>query len=244
MPESKLKVILLKHTQDPEETVSHAAKLCYSASSIDELKDSIEHNDQKTFINRLVSIGHTSPFEHISFTFGAEGISRACSHQLVRHRLASFSQQSQRYVSATSTKSDETFNFIIPPVVKKAGKEEWFKEKMETIQSWYNELAESLDSNGKKAFEDARFILPNAVETKIVITMNARELIHFFLIRCCNRAQWEIRDLATEMLKLVKEKAPNIFANCGPGCVTDNKCPEGNMTCGNMSKVRKKFKAI
>lgn len=243
MPETKLKVILLKSTQFPEETVSHAAKLCYSSSAIVELKDNIDHSDQEAFINKLISIGHTSPFEHISFTFGAEGISRACSHQLVRHRLASYSQQSQRYVSADSKKKNETFNFIIPPGVKQAGKEEWYTKKMEEIQSWYDELTEVLKNGHGNVYEDARFILPNAVETKIVLTMNARSLLNFFTLRCCNRAQWEIRGLAIEMLKLVKKEAPTIFRKAGPGCV-NGKCTEGQMSCGKMEEVRKLFKEI
>jgi len=243
MPESKLNVILLKHTQNPEETISHAAKLCYSSAGIEELKEKIDQNDQNDFINTLLSIGHTSPFEHISFTFGVEGISRACSHQLVRHRLASFSQQSQRYVGEDSKAKGETFSFVVPPSIKRAGKETWYMERMEEIQKWYDQLAETLNNNGENAFEDARFILPNAVETKIVITMNARELLHFFKLRCCNRAQWEIRELATEMLKLVKKTASTVFKNGGPGCV-NGKCTEGKMTCGKMEEVKEKFSKI
>ena len=158
-------------------------------------------------------MGHMSPLEHVSFNFGIEGISRVCSHQLVRHRLASYSQQSQRYVGEHSEdlRGEKTFDFIIPPAIVKAGKKEWFEGKMRNIQQWYDELIEALGNSGEKSNEDARFILPNAAETKIIVTMNARELLHFFSVRCCNRAQWEIRDLATEMLKIGKGHSTRNF---------------------------------
>ncbi|MGR3178698.1 MAG: FAD-dependent thymidylate synthase [Candidatus Anammoxibacter sp.] len=245
MPETELNVVLLKYTQNPEETVSHAAKLCYSSATIDELKTKVEKSNQEKFIRKLITIGHTSPFEHVSFTFGAEGISRACSHQLVRHRLASYSQQSQRYVGAhskeDSKEANQCFNYIVPPGIKQAGKEEWFSGRMMELQHWYDELVTVLKSKCDNVYEDARFILPNAIETKIVITMNARELLHFFNVRCCNRAQWEIRGLATEMLRLIKPLAPNIFVNAGPSCV-NGKCHEGDMACGKMKEVVEKFK--
>lgn len=243
MPATKLNVVLLKYTPDPEETVSHAAKLCYSSATIDKLKTKVEQNDQRKFIQKLISIGHVSPFEHISFTFGIEGISRACSHQLVRHRLASYSQQSQRYVGAQSKKDKKDFNFIIPPSIKEAGRGEWFSDRMNDLQQWYDEMVEFLGDSGEQVYEDARFVLPNAIETKIIITMNARELLHFFNVRCCNRAQWEIREMATEMLRIIKRLAPNIFFNAGPDCVSD-KCHEGDMACGKMVTVQKKFKEL
>ena len=243
MPETKLNVALLKYTQNPEETVTHAAKLCYSSATIDQLKTKVAKGNQEKFIRKLIAIGHTSPFEHVSFTFGVEGISRACSHQLVRHRLASYSQQSQRYVDAHGKNDNNCFNYIIPPGIKQAGKEEWFGARMMELQQWYDELINILKSNGDNVYEDARFILPNAIETKIIITMNARELLHFFSVRCCNRAQWEIRELAIEMLKLTKPLAPNIFVNAGPCCVT-GECHEGDMACGKMKEVREKFKVL
>ncbi len=242
MPESKLKVILLRHTPNPEEIVAQAAKLCYSPASVDELKKQIESKNQASFIEKLTDMRHLSPIEHVTFTFGIEGISRACSHQIVRHRLASYSQQSQRYVGQQSKKGGG-FNFIIPSRVEEIGKRQWFIEKMTTIQKWYDELVEALENHGEGTFEDARFLLPNAAETKIIITMNARELLHFFRVRCCNRAQWEIRNMATEMLRQVKQISPHIFSDAGPGCVND-KCPEGKMTCGKMDEVRKKFKNL
>lgn len=242
MAESKLNVILLRYTPNPEEMVAHAAKLCYSPTTIDELKKQVEGKEQTGFIEKLTDMRHYSPIEHVIFTFGIEGISRACSHQIVRHRLASYSQQSQRYVGQHSKKT-KGFDFIIPPSIEKIGKKQWFIEKMETIQKWYDELVTMLGDKGESTFEDARFLLPNAAETKIIITMNARELLHFFRVRCCNRAQWEIRAMATEMLRLAKQVTPNIFKNAGPGCVND-KCPEGKMSCGKMDEVRKKFKNL
>lgn len=242
MAESELKVILLRYTPAAEELVSQAARLCYSPVSIEDLKGQVECKDQTRFIEKLIDMHHLSPVEHISFTFGVEGISRACSHQIVRHRIASYSQQSQRYVGQHS-KNGGTFDFIIPPGIEKIGKKQWFIEKMATIQAWYDELVESLGNTGEKTFEDARFLLPNATETKIIITMNARELLHFFRVRCCNRAQWEIRALAVEMLRLARQASPLIFKDAGPGCVSDN-CPEGKMTCGKMAEVREAFKNI
>jgi thymidylate synthase (FAD) len=247
MGQSELKVILLNHTKDPEGLIAHAAKLCYSPSSVEQLKDKIEKSDNRKFIEKLLKLGHLSPLEHVSFNFGVEGISRACSHQLVRHRIASYSQQSQRYVGEHSEKNkdsvEQIFDFVIPPSIEAAGKSEWFVEKMREIQKWYDELVEALGDSGEKANEDARFILPNAAETKIIITMNARELLHFFSVRCCNRAQWEIRDLATEMLRLARDILPGIFSESGPNCVA-GPCTEGEMTCGKIDEVREKFKGL
>lgn len=239
MPQSRVKVILLRYTPNPEETVSMAAKLCYSPSDIESLKGKIEKRDQKSFVERLVKMGHMSPIEHSSFTFAIEGISRACSHQLVRHRLASYSQQSQRYVS------EETgFDYIIPPAIQEDEEmRKAFISFMEEAQRTYNEMVKKLNKRGiqgESANQDARFILPNAAETKIMVTMNARELLHFFRQRCCNRAQWEIRGLAEEMLKEVKEIAPTIFHKAGPGCLY-SPCPEGEYSCGKIKEVRKRY---
>ena len=225
MPEAKLKVILLRYTPDPEETVAMAAKLCYSPSDIESLKEKIETKDQKAFVEKLVKMGHMSPIEHPTFTFAIEGISRACSHQLVRHRLASYSQQSQRYVSERGQGSgvrgqDVTFDYIVPPSIaqdKEAKK--IFENFMVDAQKAYDILIEKLNNkgvSGESANQDARFVLPNAAETKIMVTMNARELLHFFRQRCCERAQWEIRQMSEEMLKLVKKVAPMIFHKAGP----------------------------
>lgn len=232
----RLKVILLRHTPDPEATVALAAKLCYSSSDLETLEEKTGSSEQSKFIEKLIKMGHLSPIEHINFTFGIEGISRACSHQLVRHRLASYSQQSQRYVGEQSSKSvDGLFDFVIPLSIQNGGKGEWFIDKMRQIQAWYDELAYSGIPN-----EDARFILPNAAETKIVLTMNGRELLHFFRVRCCERAQWEIREMAIEMLWLVKDVAPEIFRKAGPVCLY-GPCDQGEMYCGIIDEVRKKF---
>src|SRR4030067_3844068 len=218
MGEAKLKVVLLKHTPEPEAVVAMAAKLCYSSANIDELKKNIEAKDQEAFVEKLVKMGHIRPVEHASFSFAIEGISRACSHQLVRHRLASYSQQSQRYVS-----EEAGFDYVIPETIKKDRElKKYFESFMAEAQKAYNHIAQKLNEKGVKgeaANQDARFVLPNAAETKIIVTMNARELLHFFKQRCCNRAQWEIRQMSEEMLKLVKKVAPTIFHKAGPGCL-------------------------
>ena len=240
---AQLKVVLLTHTPEPEKLVAQAAKLCYSPSTVEELREKIEKRDQHKFVAKLISMGHMSPIEHIAFSFGVEGISRACTHQLVRHRLASYSQQSQRYVGKHSKKGGGSFDFIVPPSVIEAGKKEWFEEKMAELQAWYDELLEALGDRGESTYEDARFLLPNAAETKIIITMNARELLHFFKVRCCNRAQWEIREMAIEMLRIVRGIAPSIFGNAGPSCVR-GPCGEGPLTCGKIDEVREEFGSL
>lgn len=242
MSEAKLKVKLIRYTPDPEETVSMAAKLCYSPSGIDDLKKKITAGDQKAYIRKLMEMGHMSPIEHASFTFAIEGISRACSHQLVRHRVASYSQQSQRYVS-----EEKGFEYIIPSSINKDRKlKRLFTDFMKQSQKAYNSLIKGLKENGLKgeeANQDARFVLPNACETKIIVTMNARELIHFFNQRCCGRAQWEIRTMAEQMLFAVKKVAPMIFATSGPLCLI-GPCSEGEYTCGSIKEMRKKYKII
>jgi thymidylate synthase (FAD) len=240
MPETKLNVILLRHTPHPEETIAMAAKLCYSPSDIASLKGKIEAKDQKVFVEKLMKMGHMSPIEHASFTFAIEGISRACSHQLVRHRLASYSQQSQRYVSEESG-----FDYVIPPIIREDEElKRYFEDFMDRAQEAYNYIITKLNKKGEKgegANQDARFVLPNAAETKIMVTMNARELLHFFKQRCCNRAQWEIREMAERMLTLVKKAAPVVFAKSGPGCL-HAPCPEGEYTCGKIKEVRRRYR--
>lgn len=242
MKEASLKIVLLEYTPDPENIVALSARLCYSPVGVEELKDKLTEKEKEKMINLLRESGHLSPFEHVSFTFAIEGISRACSHQLVRHRLASYSQQSQRYVS-----EEKGFDYIVPPLFKDDPElYKLFLEAMEKSHNYYCMLINKLEEKGIKgeiARQDARFVLPNASETKIVVTMNARELLHFFRVRCCNRAQWEIRELATEMLKISKRIAPLLFKDAGPACLT-GKCPEGKFTCGNLLQVRKKFKTL
>jgi thymidylate synthase (FAD) len=226
-----MKVALLQYTPDPERTVALAARLCYSPADIDELKEKFSTADIRNFLEKIMSLGHQSVLEHASFTFGIEGISRVTSHQLVRHRIASFSQQSQRYVS-----HKERFAAVIPPTIA---------ERPETLTRFEAQLAAlhqayaDMVAAGIPA-EDARYILPNATETKIMVTMNARALLNFLELRCCERAQWEIRAMAVEMLRLAKGVAPIIFEKAGPGCLA-GPCPEGTMTCGKIVEVRERF---
>lgn len=228
-----MQVTLLANTPDPEKTVALAARLCYSDSSIAGLGDRVEHISIEKFLGKILKMGHLSVLEHASFTFGIEGISRATSHQLVRHRLASYSQQSQRYVKVTVPE------YVIPDTIARdAAKKKLFVAQMNAIYRLYSKLVDE----GVPA-EDARYLLPNAACTKIIVTMNARELLHFFRLRCCERAQWEIRRMATEMLRLARGKAPFIFADSGPACVK-GACSEGAMTCGRPGEIREKFRRL
>ncbi len=222
-----MKVSLVRYTDEPELTVALAARLCYSPVGVEELKEKLTEAQVANFIRKLLDLGHFSTFEHVSFTFATEGISRVLTHQLVRHRIASYSQQSQRYVA------EHNFESIIPPSIKRDEKaKEKYTQLLESIQSVYNQL---IDMGIDK--EDARYVLPNATETKIVITMNARSLFNFFSLRCCNRAQWEIRTLANKMLQEVRKVAPIIFAKSGATCQTMRICNEGNMSCGMLEKL-------
>lgn len=235
MPEAKVcKVIMIRHTPLPEETVALGARLCYSKANIDDLSERINASDQSAFIEKLMSMGHESVLEHVTFTFGIEGVSRVLLAQLTRHRIASFSVQSQRYVSY-----EKGFGYIIPPRIEALGQEaiDEYKRQMETIQTWYTEWQSKLGGSGEGSNEDARFVLPNACETRILMTMNVRELRHFFSLRMCSRAQWEIRAMATEMHRLCLEAAPSLFADAGPACL-NGKCPEGAKSCGKMNQIR------
>jgi thymidylate synthase (FAD) len=209
-----MKVELLSHTPQPEKLCAMAAKLCYSAGM--PRKKDLTPDKAGPFLERIMESGHLSVLEHACFTFGIEGISRACSHQLVRHRLASFSQQSQRYVE------ESTPNYIVPGSVVEAGDAiNLYNRHME--QSWV--VYKALLAEGIPA-EDARFVLPNAAETKLVMTMNVRELRHFFMLRLCSKSQWEIRALAGEMFSIVSRVSPILFLNCGPACVSSGRCLE------------------
>lgn len=214
-----MNVQLLAHTPAPEQLVAASAKLCYSAASIADLA-AIEADKAAEFIEKLPE-AHQSPFEHVSFTFGIEGVSRSMLAQITRHRIASFSVQSQRYVDMS-----DGVGYVIPESIEQNPEaRDVFDAFMRGIDTLYTYLR----SCGIPA-EDARFILPNACHTQMIVTMNARELMHFFSMRCCKRAQWEIRAVADEMLRLCKEVAPEIFAKAGPGCVRGH-CPEGKMGC-------------
>ena len=251
-----MNVTLLAHTPDPELTVASAARLCYSGATIDDVREKLTPEKTAHFVDMLSEIGHESPIEHATFTFGIEGVSRALLAQITRHRIASFSVQSQRYVK------EAQFEYVLPPEIEKDEQAKaLFIEAMEKDQEYYDRLTDMLKTRHKaefleqgmdekaadraaekKAIEDARFVLPNACDTKMIVTMNARSLHNFFRHRCCNRAQWEIRELATKMLYLCREAAPNLFKNAGPACLT-GPCPEGKMTCGEIIKMREKFKA-
>jgi thymidylate synthase (FAD) len=230
-------VVLLQCTPEPERLVALAARLCYSPSAIADLQEDVSRKDVRKLIRRVLSMGHASVLEHAAFTYGAEGISRAASHQLVRHRIASYSQQSQRYVAAT-------FGYVTPKTIrdcegrKGAPLADKFVKHMKESARLYAEML----SAGVPP-EDARFVLPNATETKILITMNARELHHFFALRLCRRAQWEIREMAMRMLTLATGAAPLLFETAGPGCVR-SRCPEGKMTCGDPAGVRREIATL
>ena len=212
-------VILIAHTPEAEKVVAMAAKICYAKNiSIKKLQKKINDDDVSTFITKLLESGHESPFEHISFTFGIEGISRACSHQLVRHRMASFSQRSQRYCF------EDGFNYIEPEDMNEE-EDKFFRDFMRHSKEVYSKL---IDKGVKP--EDARMVLPNACETKIIVTMNARELLHFFKLRCCKRAQKEIREVAFMMKNICRKVAPNIFQYAGPNCLKGY-CTEGENSC-------------
>ena len=199
-----------------------ACRLCYSASDIDAIREAIDDQAAARMIGKVLKLGHLSVLEHASFTFAIEGISRACSHQLVRHRIASFSQQSQRYVKMSECE------FMLPPSLQSRPEAvERFNGLMDDLQAEYDALLED-----GIAAEDARYVLPNAAETKVIMTANARSLLNFFELRLCTRAQWEIRELAGLMLDKVRVVAPNIFKIVGPTCETSGYCQEGEMSCG------------
>lgn len=226
------KVNLIRYTTDPEATVALAAKLCYSDKEMCDLTDNIMAKDNSAFIGRLMDMGHLSPTEHASFTFSIEGVSRSFLAQVTRHRIASFSVRSQRYVS------EDSFNYVVPPAIEELGAAAVarYVGQMDTIMGWYRDWQSAL-GRGEKSNEDARFILPNACETKMIMTMNARELMHFFELRCCNRAQWEIRSVAWKMMKEALKVAPNLFRDCGPACLR-GPCPEGQKSCGKAAEVK------
>lgn len=255
-----MKVTLIAHTPDPEKVVAAAAKLCYSKSSITDLMDGLNDENVASFLDKLSGLGHASPLEHASFTFGIEGVSRSFLAQMTRHRIASFSVQSQRYVDMSAA------DMVVPPAIAQDGEaSEAFSQAIKSAKYAYDHLHHVLEDihtyelmlddsrltekqarnmASKMANEDARFVLPEACQTRMLVTMNARELNNFFKLRCCTRAQWEIRQVAEEMLKLVYPIAPHLFKDAGPGCVAGKGCTEGSMTCGLMPQVQDKYKNI
>ena len=239
MAEQHLNVTLIAHTPEPEKVIAMASRTCYSALDLEGLDKKTDTTDNAAYIRRVLASGHTSIAEHASFTFGLEGVSRTLLAQITRHRVASFSVQSQRYVSVAGA---EVFDYVLPPRIRALGPEaeEKFAWQMKTMQRWYDEWSEAL---GQDSAEDARFVLPGAAATRIVMTMNARELLHFFSLRMCNRAQWEVREAAWRMYELVYPLAPSVFELAGPGCAHGG-CPEGKRSCGRAAEVREKIQGL
>lgn len=247
-------VSLISSSYDPQQIVAAAARLCYSDIGVGELLDGMDEEKTKKLIGLLMDLGHESPIEHASFTFAIEDVSRSFLAQITRHRIASFSVQSQRYVNMSNPK------FIIPPaIMDDECAKAVYLQSMEDAAKAYRNIADTLKSKYKKklleegksdkkaqveaekmAIEDARFVLPNAACTKMIVTMNARSLLNFFRLRCCTRAQWEIREVANLMLREVKKTAPLIFQNAGPACIT-GPCPEGDMSCKQAVEMRRLY---
>ena len=235
----KGKAELIRYTQNPEATVAAAARLCYSSDMAEKVVSDADAKDNAKYIAMLRGLNHLSPFEHASFTFAISGVSRAFLAQITRHRIASFSVRSQRYVS------EAEFNYVVPPAIEALGEKavKKYESQMKTCMEWYKEWQDALGGAMESSNEDARFVLPNACETQMILTMNARELMHFFSLRCCNRAQWEIRDVAWQMLHAVTEVAPNIFGDSGPTCIKGG-CSEGKKSCGKAAEVRARHQKL
>ena len=240
MAKAKLKVILLRATPDPDEIVALGARLCYAQADVESLRERVEAKDQAAFVERVMERGHLSVTEHASFTFAVEGVSRALLAQLTRHRIASFSVQSQRYVSMA-----DGFDYVVPPSISALGEAEEaeFARQMDTLHAWYCQWQEKLGGANEAANQDARFVLPGAAATRLLVTMNARELMHFFELRCCNRAQWEIREMAWQMLAECRKAAPALFRDAGPACLR-GACPEGKACCGRADEVKQRSKTL
>ena len=223
-----MKVTLLKHTTDAEKLAGIAAFTSCSPEGSTELMETKSKEQCDKFLKRVLNYGHHSVIEHASFTFSVENISRACTHQIVRHRIASYTQQSQRYVKF------KKLGFVIPPAIK--NNEEALKIYFETTKQ-ASEAYDKLIEAGIKP-EDARYVYPNASHTNIMITMNARALLHFFSLRCCTRAQWEVRQVAELMLIEAKKVAPKLFEKAGASCVHLEYCPEGSLGCGRYPSLK------
>jgi len=215
-----MNVTLIGWTSNPEKLPAMAATLTHSKIKPQELAKKSD-KELSAVLKQVLDLGHTSVIEHASFTFAISDVSRSLTHQLVRHRIASYSQQSQRYVNLTEP------SYVIPPTIEKNKKmKKAYEDTMRVIWQQYNKLLE-MDIPA----EDARYVLPNATFTNIMVTMNARSLLNFFELRCCLHAQWEIRMLANKMLAEVRKVAPVIFKNAGPSCKTKGICPEKKNDC-------------
>jgi len=232
-----LKVKLLRYTTDAELLCGSAALTSTRSGSPSEIFDKMDLETARKIVRRVTGYGHASVIEHASFTFTIEGVSRVMTHQLVRHRIASYTQQSQRYVAYNTLE-----NYITPPSIEKNNDaKKVFDDALRGISEAYDKLLKMQIPK-----EDARFILPNAAKTNIIVTMNARELRHFFNLRCCARAQWEIREVATEMLRQARKVAPVLFENAGPSCVELGYCIEGKMKppeC-NIEEIKRRFRSL
>lgn len=235
MPQVKARVELLAHTPNALSLLYAAFRQCYHSGFVGDmwprlLAGEISREKQAELVAEVMASGHDSPIEHAVFTFALEGVSRALTHQLVRHRIASFSQQSQRYVDGSHC------NYVMPPAIaRNEAARRRFQAFMEEVGAAYRDLKALLEADGQgaKANEDARFVLPQAAETRIVTTMNCRALLNFFAHRCCARAQWEIRSVAKRMLALCREILPEVFMTAGAPCERLGYCPEGKkFACG------------
>lgn len=216
-----MKVELISHTDHATEICAISAHTCVS-DEIPTLNDVYTSDGPIKSLRHAIASDHESVLEHASFTFAVSGVSRALTHQLVRHRVASYSQQSQRYVDMSS------FRYVVPESIKNDEQAwDYYLWCMDRIRETYDALV----NDHLIPEEDARYVLPNACETNIIITMNARELRHFFALRTCGRAQWEIRELATKMLDLCKQTESELFKDAGPSCVQTGRCPE-KRSCG------------
>ncbi len=214
-------VKLINYTKEPERVIAAAARLCYSERSGEDLFENLSDEEVKRLVKNILNLGHYSVLEHVSFTFSISGISRVTTHQLVRHRVGcSYSQRSQRYIK------EDNFDYIIPPSIQERPELlEKYNETMENLNNLYEEFAQVVPK------EDARYLLPQAIESKIMVTYSLRALLHFIKLRTCRRAQWEIQTLAWKMLKEAKQVAPLLLENVGPACLNGN-CPEGKLSCG------------
>ena len=225
-----MRVELISYTKEPEITCAKCASVSWRRKGLRDLT----LDQAREIIEGVLKCGHESVIEHASFTFFVEGISRSLTHQLVRHRIASYTQQSMRYVDLTKLKG----YFIKPESILK---NQQLSKLFDVIMAKSKEAYNLFKEKGILP-EDARFVLPIATQTKIAITMNARELRHFFALRCCLRSQWEIRELANRILKMCKSVAPSLFENAGPSCVGLRYCPEADLTCGKLEQVVKMYK--
>jgi len=243
MAQTKPRVRLLAYTPEPEKLVAHAARLCYAKDEAVKkmFEENIDNVSDSEFIRKLAEMRHLSPFEHPSWSFLIEGVSRAMTHQLVRHRVASHSQRSQRYVS------HKDFDYVIPETICQSPRAlEKFEQTMVVLGEAYEGISKMLEEDlglkGEARNQDARYVLPNACETKILTTMNGRELVDvFFPERMCNRAQWEIRGVARQMFELAQPTAPNMFSYAGPACYTEGRCNQGEKCCGKAGEIKAYF---